>query len=376
MRARSHTVCGVAALTSVLGIAAADAGDESNDPVELRKLGSRAYLDQKQPLTERLALAEQRLRKALQHCGADADCYNLTHFGLACVLEDQYRLLLRDNRREAASQKLLDSLNAYERFISQHPAVELANTALLLPVEKPLADDELACPPLTIGKQLTGKQRQEHTLNQALTGRDRLVVQVRPTHGRLLLQFPTSSLSFRINDEPYLIVKRPERPLPIWLPQGQYPVTWNDGAERIVVTLRAGESLTQLIGVIEKPVVPKEPVVRIEPAPAPPPPVLERPLKRAPRWTLIGVGIPLMLVGGFLMTGGAVGYSIDGQCADDTCSRVYNSQVAAPAYLGSGIGSLALGALLVGIGGYGRLPSAQPTPQPTASAPRSSDLAK
>lgn len=323
---------------------------ECDNLAEMRREGSRAYSDQRLPVEARLLRSEQFLQKALACCREDADCLNLTHFGLACVYEDQFRILLKKNQREAASQKLVSALNSYERYISQAPAAVPTSSELQLPSAVALTDDAPACPAPT-GKLQKGKERQQFALNQALTGRDRLVAHVRPTHGRLLIQFPNNSLSFHINKAEYVVVKRPERPLPVWLPQGNYELTWNNGGSRATVDLRAGESVTQILGATPPP--PSSPI-RIETPTLSVqqlPPITDKPepAKRTPYGLLIGGGT-LVIAGVAMGSLGIAGLVLDGKCTEPACDYVYDGKVYGGAMLGVGVAALGVGATLLGVG--------------------------
>lgn len=265
------------------------------------------------------------VQKQLQVCldADDVDCFNRGHFFVG--------------RCYAANGDLLNVLNAYDRYLSQVHTSEGENRSATWR----FISNEVA----------------------------KLYVEARKLGiTRLLVQSKQDYAQFDLDGTTYRIV--PGSTLNLWVPAGKHSLKWGEpspGKRTLNVESELASMHVQL-GISD----PQPPEVTA----VPPVPPIAKPLKRVPRWALIGVGIPLILTGGFLITAGAVGYSVDGQCTDATCSRVYDAHVAAPAYLGSGIGSFALGILFTTIGGYGRLPSAQPTTQAAESAPRPSGLAQ
>lgn len=318
--------------------------DNLQDPKLLRKIGGDEYQNTKKPLSARLLAAEQCLQKSLGQCGEDADCYNLTHFGLACVNEDQYRLLEKDKPRADAEQKLLAALNAYERYISQRAKNPNLATELSPVTPRPLAPTELACPP-----------RSETPTNLAVAGRARLAALVRATHGRLILQFPTQALSFRLNNQPFVIVKRPERPLPVWLPQGEYPISWNNDSEHTLVKLRAGETVAVFLGPQPKPAEPPAAVSvpPVETLAQAQPPALPSELGPSPSGrAYFAAGGTLLAVGAAATGLGVSGLVLDGRCHDAACQQVYDGKTFGAALLGVGVAAVGIGISMLAVGAW------------------------
>lgn len=265
------------------------------------------------------------VQKQLQVCldAEDVDCFNRGHFFVG--------------RCYAASGDLVNVLNAYDRYLSQVQPTEGENRSATWR----FISNEVA----------------------------KLYVEARKLGvTRLLVQSKQDFAQFDLDGTMYRIV--PGSTLHLWVPAGKHILRWGapSAGKR---TLNIEPELASMHVQLGIPDPPPPEVTAV-----PPVPPMAKPLKRAPRWALIGAGIPFLFAGGFLVTGGAVGYSVDGKCVDETCGRVYDAHVAAPAYLGSGIGSIALGILFTTIGGYGRLPPAQPTTQAAESAPRPSGLAQ
>ncbi len=282
------------------------------------------------PGNERLSKAELhekailKAQNVLAQCVAanDDDCFNRTHFYLG--------------RFYAAKGDWLGALNANDRYLSQ------------------------TVPP--------SQQNRGATWFFARAEIDRLSPLARKQGlTRLLIESKQDYSRFQLDGTVMRI--RPGTTLNLWVEAGKHLLAWEapSPGKRTLQVLAESASMHVVLGEPEPP----PPVALVAPVV---PPTL--PGKRVPRWGLVGVGIPLMAIGGFFIVGGGVGYSVNGQCVGDPCTARYDGTVAAPAYLGTGIGSFLLGTILTAVGGYGRVPSAQPPAPPVESASRTFGLSQ
>lgn len=259
---------------------------------------------------------------AQAHCSYIGDCFDRSHFYLGRIYA---------NKGDS-----LNAINAFDRYTSQIP--------------------------IPAGESRRG------TWSFAKSEVDRLTSVVRKQGAtRLLIESKQAYAMFQLDGSLVRIV--PGTTLHRWVEPGKRILSWGEPSpgQR---SLQVSADMASMHVVLGEP-EPPPPVALVAPVV---PPTL--PGKRVPRWGLVGVGIPLMAIGGFFIVGGGVGYSVNGQCVGDPCTARYDGTVAAPAYLGTGIGSFLLGSILTAVGGYGRVPSAQPPAPPVESASRTFGLSQ
>lgn len=283
----------------------------------------------------RLPPGDQRLSKAELHekaifkaqnvlaqCVAadDDDCFNRTHFFLALFYK--------------AKRDWLMELNANERYVTQ--------------TAKP------------------SEPARSATWHYARGRRDELKPEARK-QGLTRLQIESTKDYSRFQLDGTVMRIRPGTTLNLWVEAGKHLLSWEapSPGKRTLQVLAENAAMDVVLGEPEPP-----PPIALA-APVVPPTL---PGKRVSRWGLVGVGIPLMTIGSFFIVAGGVGYTVNGQCVDDPCTARYDGTVAAPAYLGTGIGSLLLGTIVTAVGGYGRVPAAPPPAPPIESASRTFGL--